>query len=225
MATQQKTYELVVQHRELLGKKSKALRRQGALPGVVYGHGIDPMPVQVDQKELERVFLRTGSNALVDLKVGDGAKAQKVFIYEVKRDPVTHNPQHVDFMVVNLREEVTTSVPLVLVGESPAVKANEGMLMHPIDHVQIRALPTSIPPFIEADISGLENVDDSILVSDLTIPEDVTLLSSGDDLVAKITALRVEEVEEVEAAEEGEEEAEGAEEAEGEEPETSEDES
>lgn len=218
MATKQRTFELLVQPREVLGKKSKRLRHEGLLPAIVYGHGVDPTPVQVDQKEMERVFMRAGSNSLVDLKVGDGAKAQKVFIHEVKRDPVTHNLRHIDFMVVNLREEVTTMVPVILTGESPAVHANEGMLLHALDQVQIRALPTEIPPMLEVDISGLVNVDDAIFVSDLQVPEHVAVLTSPEELLAKITALRVEEVEEVEeveAAEGAEETAEGAPEGEG----------
>ena len=151
----------------------------------------------------------------MDLTVGKDGKPEKVFIHDVQRDAVHHNLTHVDFMVVNLREEMTVNVPIVLVGEAPAVEKKEGLLLHQMEHVTVRTLPTNIPPLLEVDISGLDEVGKAIHVSDLEIPENVTLLTSEDDLIAKITDLPVEEVVEVE--EEAEEEAaEGAEGAEGE---------
>lgn len=211
MTNQQKTYELVVQPREVLGKASKRLRREHILPGTLYGYGVEATPVQADQKEFERVYLRAGNNGLVDLKIGDGnGKMSKVFIHAVQRNPITHAPMHVDFMVINLKEEITTMVPLALVGEAPAIKLGEGVLLHQLDHVQIRALPADIPPLIQVDISGLDEVDKAIYVSDLTIPGNVHLLTHEEEMVVKITALRVAEVEEVEEAEEAEAAEEGA---------------
>lgn len=197
-----------------MGKQTHKLRRQGLVPAVVYGHRIEPIPVVVDLKELERVYLRAGNNALVDLRVGEGAQPQKVFIHNIQRNPVNHSLQHVDFVVVNLREEITTTVPIVLVGEAPAVSSGTAILVHPMDHVQIRCLPTDIPPLIEVDVSGLEEVDQAIYVSDLTIPGNAQVLSSPDELVVKVSALRAEPEEEVAATEAAEETAERAEEAE-----------
>ena len=214
MATEHKTYELVVQPRESGERGGKKLRKQELVPGVVYGHRIESESVQVAQRELERVYLRAGSTGLVDLKVGEG-DARKVFIHKVQRDPVTHTLRHVDFMVINLREEMTVNVTLVFTGEAPAVERKDGMLLHGLDHVQVRALPADLPPLIEVDISGLEAVDDTIHVSDLVIPDKVTLLTSGEDMVAKITNLPVEEVvEEPETEETTAEEGEAAEGAE-----------
>ena len=205
MATEHKTYELTVLPRETRGLSAKQMGRQELVPGVIYGKSLESESVQVPQRELERVYLRAGSTGLVDLKVGEGATPRKVFIHKVQRDPVTHSLRHVDFMVINLREEMTVSVGIVLVGEAPAVARNEGLMMQALDHVQVRALPADRPPLLEADVCGLEAVDDSIHVSDLVIPENVTLLTEGEELVAKITNLPVEEVvEEVEAAEETE---------------------
>ncbi|HKP52463.1 MAG TPA: 50S ribosomal protein L25 [Chloroflexia bacterium] len=211
MAAEHKTYELVVQPRENTGKVAKKMGRQEMVPGVVYGHSLDSESVQVSQRELERVYLRAGSTGLVDLKVGESASPRKVFIHKVQRDPVTHTLRHVDFMVINLREEMTVSVAVVLVGEAPAVERKEGLLLHGLDHVQVRALPADLPPVLEADVSGLEAVDDAIHVSDLSIPDNVTLLTAGEEMVAKITNLPVEEVEEVEEAPEEAEAAEGEE--------------
>jgi large subunit ribosomal protein L25 len=168
---------------------------------------VTAFPVQTDQKEFEHVYLRAGSNGLVDLKVGEKDQARKVFVHTVQRNPITHVIEHVDFLAVNLSEETTTTVPLVLTGEPPAVRLGEGMLLQQLDHLQIRALPSDIPALIEVDISGLEEVDQAIHVSDIQVPGNVHVLNGEDELVAKIAALRVAEVAEVEEAEEGAEEA------------------
>lgn len=212
MANEHKTYELIVEPRSIIGKKTKQLRRQQMLPAVVYGHNVEAQAVQVPLREMERVYLRAGSNGLVDLKVGQDSLPRKVFIHNIQRDPVTHNLWHIDFLEVNLREEMTATVQLVMIGESPAVDRKEGVLLQALDHVQVRALPADLPPVIEVDISGLEEVDQSIHVSDLALPDNVTMVTHEEELVAKVTALRAEEVEEVEEVEEAEagEEAEAA---------------
>jgi large subunit ribosomal protein L25 len=208
MANEHKTYELIVEPRSIIGKKTRQLRRQQLLPAVVYGHNVEAQAVQVPLREMERVYLRAGSNGLVDLKVGQDSPPRKVFIHNIQRDPVTHNLWHIDFLEVNLREEMTATVQLVMIGESPAVERKEGVLLQALDHVQVRALPADLPPVIEVDISGLEEVDQAIHVSDLTLPDNVAMVTHEEELVAKVTALRAEEVEEVEeAAEEAEAEA------------------
>jgi large subunit ribosomal protein L25 len=227
MANETKTYELVAEPREITGKASRKVRRAGMVPAVVYGHNVTSQSLQVPKKEFEQVYLRAGSNTLVDLKVGEGEPARKVFIHEVQRTAVSHDLTHIDFLAVNLREEMTTSVPVVLIGESPVIANNEGVLIHQTEYIQIKALPTDIPPSIEVDISVLDEIGKSIHVADLELPENVTLLTPVDDLIARVNELRIvaEEVEEEEAAEaEGEEagEAEESAEAEGD---TSEDES
>ncbi len=156
MPNETKTYELTAEPREITGKASRKVRRQGLIPGVVYGHKVDSISVQVPKKEFEHVYLRAGSTNLVDLIVGDGNKSRKVFIHEVQRNAVNHDLTHIDFMVVNLLEEMTVSIPLVLVGELPAVQKNEGLLLQQTEHVMVKALPTDIPSSIEVDISGLD---------------------------------------------------------------------
>lgn len=211
MANEHKTYELTVEPRTVIGKQSRQLRRQDLVPAVVYGPNIDPESIQVPIKELERVYLRAGNITLIDLKVGESNTARKVFIHNVQRNPVNYGLMHVDFLEVNLREEMTASVPINLIGEAPAVHRNEGLLLNALDHVQVRALPMDLPPHLDLDISSLEEVDQALHVSDLTIPENVTLLTSEEEMVVKITALPVEEVEEVEeGAEEAAEGEEGA---------------
>jgi large subunit ribosomal protein L25 len=207
MANETKKHELTAEPREITGKASQKLRREGLIPGTVYGHNVKAQSVQVPKKELERVYLRAGSTSLIDLTVGDSNKPRKVFIHEVQRDAVHHDLRHVDFMVVNLTEEMTVSVPITLVGEAPAVLKNEGLLLQQTEHVQLRALPTNIPSAIEVDISGLDEVGKGIHISDLNIPENVTLMTPPNELVVRINELSRAQAEEVEAAEAAAEEA------------------
>ena len=208
MANETKTHTLEVEPRELTRKANNQLRRQGILPGVVYGHNVEPSNVQMSRRDFEHVYLRAGSTSLVDLKIG-GGKARKVFIHDIQRSATSHQPSHVDFMVVNLEEDITVSVPLVLTGESPLVARNEGMLLHQTEHLSVRALPMEIPPVVEVDISGLVELDQAIHVSDLDLPSNVQVLTPMDELIVKVTEMPImfveEEVEEAEEAAEGEE--------------------
>ncbi len=212
MVNEHKTYELAVESRTPEKQASRKMAHEGLVPGVVYGHNVPAESIQVTQRELDRVYLRSGSNSLVDLRIG-GTSARKVFIHDVQRDPRTHNIRHVDFLVVNLREEITSTVPLTITGESPIVAANVGLLLTLLDHVQVRALPMDLPSVIEVDITGLDEIGKTIHVSDLDIPGNVTLLTPEDEAVAKVVDLPVAEVveepEAVEGAEEGADTTEG----------------
>jgi large subunit ribosomal protein L25 len=205
---------LAAQHREITGKAVAHLRKAGQLPAVVYGHGVESSNVQVDSHEFDVLRKRIGPNALVDLSV-DGETSQPVLIHEVQIHPVHRRPLHADLFLVRMTEELTVDVPLVTTGISPAVELQGGTLLHPIESVRIRALPDHLPQSIEYSIESLTDFDTTIHVRDLTVPGDVTLLTDGDEIIAKVQAPRVEEVVEVpaegeEGAPEGEEAAEGA---------------
>ena len=208
---------LAAEPRQITGKAVAGLRRTGKLPAVVYGRGLDSTSVSVDAHDFELLRRRVGPNALVDLSV-DGAKAQPVLIHDVQVHPVTRRPLHVDLFLVRMTEELIVDVPLVPIGTSTAVADEGGTLLHGIDAVRIRALPDHLPQSIEYSIESLIDFDASIHVRDLTIPDDVTLLTDPDEVVAKVQAPRV-EVEEVPVVAEGEEgeaaEGEAAEGAEG----------
>jgi len=203
---------LSAEPREITGKRVAGLRRSGRLPAVVFGHGLDSTNVSVDTHDFELLRRKTGPNALVDLSVG-GRKPQPVLIQGIQVHPVTRRPLHVDLFLVRMTEELTVDVPLVPVGTSSAVVDDGGTLLHAIESVRIKALPDHLPQSIEYSIESLVDFDATIHVSDLAIPDDVTLLSDPDDVVAKVQAPRV-EVEEVPVAAEGEEVAVGEEAAE-----------
>jgi large subunit ribosomal protein L25 len=199
---------LAAEHRELTGKKVARLRQAGRLPAVVYGHGVESASVSIDTHEFEQLRRHTGPNALVDLSV-DGAKPQPVLVYGVQVHPVNRRPLHVDLFLVRMTEELTVDVPLVATGESPAVTQLGGTLLHPMESVRVRALPDHLPQAIEYSVVSIVDFDTTVHVRDLTIPSDVTLLTDGDEIIAKVQPPRVEEEPVVEAVEavEGEGEA------------------
>ena len=206
---------LAAEHRDVIGKKVATLRRAGRLPAVVYGHGVDSASISIDAHEFEQLRRHTGPNALVDLSV-DGKKANPVLVSAVQVHPVNRRTLHVDLFLVRMTEELTVDVPLVATGESPAVANLGGTLLHPIESVKIRALPDHLPQSIEYSVETMTDFETTINVRDLIIPSDVTLLTDGDEIIAKVQPPRVEEVVEVPvevgegAPEEGAEPAEGA---------------
>lgn len=206
---------LAAEPRDVLGKKVAALRSAGRLPGVVFGHGVESTSVSVDSHDFELLRRKTGQNALVDLSV-DGKKAQPVLIQGVQVHPVTRRPLHVDLFLVRMTEELTVDVPLVPIGTSSAVVDEGGTLLHGIESVRVKALPDHLPQSIEYSIESLVDFDASVYVRELTVPDDVTLLNDGDEVVAKVLPPRVEEVAAPVEAVEGEEAEEAA--AEGEAP-------
>jgi len=213
--------ELTVTPRSILGKKVKVLRRQGITPANIYGHGLTSEAVQVPTPDLARTIRVVGLNTMLQVHVEGEKKLRPVFVRYVQRDPITDEFLHVDFYQVSLKEKIRLEVPLVIVGEAPAVSVQGGVLLHGINAIMVEGLPTDLPPHIEVDVSGLADFDDAVHVKDLEVSPDVTLLVDPELVVAKVAAPRLAEeaVEEevevpVEAAEEEKAEAEPKEERE-----------
>ena len=191
--------------REVHGKAVKNLRRQGIVPAVVFGHGVESNAIQIDAHEFDLLRRRTGRNTLLDLSL-DGKKAMPVLVHDVQEHPISRRPLHVDLLVVKMTEELTVEVQIVLTGESTAVERMGGVLLQLRNSVQVRALPDHLPQTVELDITPLEDFDQVLHVSDIAVPADVTLLTDAGEAVARVQAPRVEEVEPVaEEAVEGEE--------------------
>jgi large subunit ribosomal protein L25 len=191
---------LLANRRTVTGKAVARLRRDGRLPGVVYGHGVDSENVALDTHEFELLRRRIGTNALVDLSV-DGAKARPVLVHGVQVDVVSRRPLHVDLFVVRMTEELTVDVPLVATGVAPAVDALGGTLIHVSERLRVRALPGNIPDSLPYAIDGLTDFDAAVHVRDLAVPDGATILADPDDVVAKVERPRVEAAEVPEAAE------------------------
>jgi large subunit ribosomal protein L25 len=199
---------LVVQRRELVGKKVRRLRRQGVIPANVYGRGLESVPVQIEVRALRDVLIAAGMTTVVDLHVlsGDGqedGKTHPVLIEHVSRHPATGQVLHVDLHQVDLNRPVRAAVQITLVGESPAATNLGGVLFSPLDTIEVEALPRALPHEIEVDISGLTEIDDQVTVADLRLPAGVTVDTDPDTVVAKVVASKLEQevaAEEAEAA-------------------------
>ncbi|MCX7839409.1 MAG: 50S ribosomal protein L25 [Anaerolineae bacterium] len=183
---------LSAQPRQVIGKQVNALRRAGKIPVVLYGkHLAQPLTLQVEEKILQKVVVQAGRNRLIKLTIDSGAP-RLVLTREVQRNPISGRLVHVDFQEVSLTEKITTQVPLALVGTSPAVTRGEGLLIHGIDSVEIRVLPSDLIPQIEVDVSKLEHVNQSLFVRDLQVSDKIEILTSGDEMVAKVVPVKEE---------------------------------
>ena len=199
-----KQIELEAAHREILGKKVRHLRRQDITPVHLFGHDVESMALQCDTAVLQRVLVQAGKTGLIDLKVDKAKRPRNVLVREVQRDPPTGRLLHVDFYQVKITEKIKVDVPIVLVGEAPALKLKDNMLIQELDSLSIECFPDKIPASIELDISPLTEAEQAIRVKDITLDEEVTISHDNPGLiVAKISAARIEKVEEevVEVAE------------------------
>ncbi len=214
-----KPLELKVSRREVIGKKVRFLRREGIIPGNIYGRGFESVPVQVDAKAFKQLLSRAGMTDLVLLKLDNSDEPLRALIRDVQRNPITDELLHVEFYQVRATDRIKAEVTLEFIGEAPVLSKVKGStLLHLVDSLQIEALPDNLPHSLQVDLSVLEDVDQSICVRDIRVGEGVTMLNDPDQVVVKVVeAARV--VEEVpvsvaeeavpaeEEVEEGEEEA------------------
>ena len=171
---------------------SKRLRREGKIPAVVYGHGMDPIPVAVDGRELRHALTgESGLNALVNLQL-DGA-SHLTMAKVLQRHPVRGTVVHVDFQVVRRDEVVTADVPIHLVGEAKAVQADGGVVENPLTSLTVQATPALIPTVIEVDITDLA-IGDAVRVGDLKIPSGVSTDVDPDETVVIAQGQQVSEL-------------------------------
>jgi len=178
--------------RTVTGKKVKSLRNKGILPSSVYGHGFEPISIQVVDKELEAIFKHAGESSLVELEL-DG-KNIPILFRNPQYHPVEGNLIHVDCYKVNLKEKIVTTVPLVFIGESDAVKAGN-VLVEVASEVEVEALPTDLPENIEVDLSKLVSLESMITVADLVLDRSkIEVKTDAEQVVVKVEEPRVEEV-------------------------------
>jgi large subunit ribosomal protein L25 len=200
---------LKAKERKELGKKVKNLRKQGILPAVLYGSKSKPQHLELDYKEFEKVYHQAGESSLITLEVAD--KKFLVLIHQMQSEPISLKTIHVDFFQPSLKEEILAKVPLVFIGEAPAVKELGGTFIRNISELEIKALPQNLPHEIKVDTASLLTFENSILIKDLKLPEGVKTLKAQDDIVAfvappekveeeleKPIETKVEEVEKVE---------------------------
>jgi large subunit ribosomal protein L25 len=173
----------------------ESLRRQGKLPGVIYGHNFDSQPITLDLKEVTNTLNRLSSSSIVTVNLE--GKEHSALVREKQRDYIKNVLIHVDFQTVSLTEKLRTEVRIELVGESPAVKDMNALVVSGIDEVEVECFPQDLPEHITVDISKLVNIGDAIYLKDIPLLENVNFITGPDELIAVITAVKEEVVEEV----------------------------
>ena len=195
--------ELIVQKREIFGKKVKSLRERDFIPAELYGHGFENIHLSVPAKNFSRVFKEAGASAIIKLVLSEaeGLKMESdkekgeynVLINNFQRSPLTNEISHIDFYSVRMDEKITAAIPLEFINESPAVKEKIGILIKAMHEIEIEALPADLPHHIEVDISNLSNIGMNIRVKDLKINKGVKLLVDQETVVAVVNEIAKEE--------------------------------
>jgi len=211
-----KTHKLVAKKRQIFGRKVRALRRQGIIPGNVFGSKIKSFAVEFDKKALTKVIGDAGETGLVELSVEGETKPHHVLISGYVQNPVSGELLHADLHEVDLKQKTTVAVPVETLGVSPAVEAGNVLVVLK-NEVEVEALPTDLPDVIEVDISGLAEVGASIHAKDLKVDRSkVTLSIEDEETIVTIQEPAKEEVVEAPAPADSSAEAETEAKAEGE---------
>ena len=183
--------KIVLEPREIVGKKVKQLREEGKTPVVCYGLSEKSTPYAVVTRDLKKIL--ASDQPVIDL--AGAQEGKQALLQEVTMDPITNEPIHADFLFVDTKHEVEHDVPLHFEGEAPAVKFKGGLLITPRTEITIKALPQDIPKSITVDISTLEAIGSNIKVADVQLSAGVTLETSGDEIVASVVEQEKEEEE------------------------------
>ncbi len=170
---------LTIQKREVRGKKVKQLRKQGLVPGVVYGAGMEPTPIQAEAKEVLRVVTAAGTHSPVMLS---GAKKRIAMIKDVEFDLTKHGVvRHVSFHAVKADEQVQADVPVVMMGENESAAKRAGLIvLQSLDKLQVKALPMDLPERLEVDITKLAEAGERVTVRDIVLPAGVEIVEHDD---------------------------------------------
>ena len=191
--------------RTVTGKQVRALRREGKLPAVIYGYGIDPISIVLDTRSSSRTLARASSSTLVTIEL-EGVQ-YPTLVREKQLDYIRNSLIHVDFLAVSMTEKLTANVAIHLEGEAPAVKEFGAIVVTNLTELEVECLATDLPERFVVDISALAEVGDGVYVRDITPPANVEILTDPEEMIVVATAAAAEEVEEEEVleGEEGEE--------------------
>ncbi|MDP4007980.1 MAG: 50S ribosomal protein L25 [Candidatus Peregrinibacteria bacterium] len=172
-------------------QKLNHLRKADRLPVTYYGNGVKNLDFDLDYQDFRRAFKAGGQNTVMDLTV-DG-KPLKVLVHDMQFDPVSDRFIHVDFISVDMNKEVSTSIPLVFVGTSPAVREMGGTLMDSLSEVNVKCLARDLIHEIEVDLSLLVDFHSVVHVSDLKVPSTVEITDDPELAIATVTAPKSED--------------------------------
>lgn len=190
--------ELKAARRDVQGKKVRFLRRQGITPVHLFGHGIESLSLQCDAVLLQQVLATAGKTKLISLKLDGEKKPRTVIVREVQTPLLKRGLLHVDFYQVRTEEAVKVEVPVVLVGEAPALKIKDNVLSQEMDTLTVECLPAKIPATLELDVTSLAEPDQALRVRDVVVEKGVSVLNNPELMVARISIRRIEKPPEVE---------------------------
>ncbi|MBQ6520598.1 MAG: 50S ribosomal protein L25 [Anaerolineaceae bacterium] len=180
--------------RDVTGKKVSQLRREGKMPGVVYGHHIEPIAIVMDAREVTRAMIGLTPSSIVTIDI-DG-EDHAALIRERQRDFLRNKFIHIDFQAVSRTEKIRARIETVLEGVAPAVKNYNGIVLHEKEYIEVEALPEHLPERFIVDISNLNRIGDMIRISDLSIADDVTVFDDVNDVIVSISGVKEETEEE-----------------------------
>lgn len=187
--------ELHANNRDSLGKKVRFLRRKGITPVHLFGHNVESLSLQCETMQLKQVLAQAGKTKIISFIPDKAKKPRNVVVRNIQRDVITGELLHVDFYQVSMAEKIKVEVPIVPVGEAPALNIKENMLLQELSNLTVECLPDKIPTRIEMDLSSLTEADQAIHVRDLPLDEGVTVITDPEHLVVKISQRRGEKEE------------------------------
>lgn len=178
--------------RETIGKHVKTLRRAGKIPAVIYGKGMEALPITLDRKITTNTLGKVSTSTILNVKVGNQEHA--TLVREIQKDHIKQEILHIDFQAVSLKEKLRTSVSINLFGEAPVLKEYEALIVSGINSIEVECLPQDLPESIEVDLVVLKELGDAIYVKDLPVPANVEFLTDPEELVAVASAVKEEAV-------------------------------
>jgi large subunit ribosomal protein L25 len=183
--------ELKATKRDILGGKTRNLRKQGLVPAELYGRAAENLHLSVSEKDFRRVFAEAGESTIIDLEV-DG-EIYPVLVNDFQKDPISRNFISVDFYRVRMDEKISAPVDIEIVGEAPAVKEKGGMLVRAMEEAEVEALPANLPHKLIVDVSGLTEIGQSVFVKDIQTKGNFRILVSPETVIATVSEIPEEE--------------------------------
>ena len=184
--------------RDVIGKKVSQLRREGMMPGVVYGHHMDPIAIVMNAHDVTRAMIGLTPSSIVTVDI-DGEQ-HAALIRERQRDYLKNRFIHIDFQAVSRTEKIRARIETILEGFAPAVKNYNGIVLHEKEYIEVEALPEHLPERFIVDISNLNRIGDMIRISDMKIADDVTVFDDVNDVIVSISGVKEDTADEEAAA-------------------------
>jgi large subunit ribosomal protein L25 len=186
--------KLKAQKRTVIGRNAiKKIKKEGLVPGVIYGSQAEPMALQVEARALTSVLAHALSeHVLVELEIVDGSQSNSrlALIQEVQHHPLKRELLHVDFHAVSATEKITSEVPIEAVGDALGVRTFGGLLEHSLRTLEVECFPQDLPEIVRIDVTNL-NIGESLHVRDIPLPSGVESLTPADLTVVSVVASRV----------------------------------